>query len=147
MPLIARGATGRSPPNPTITERSMTPSHDDVDTTRRHAIHGLAAAGLAAAIPGAVAASQPADDAAVPGPDLEGLTRDQQAVVTAGMTRDEAEAWTAAAAAAGAFFALPELHPSDRQEVATAIHVLQNKLLARPTYRKYLETAKALHGG
>ena len=38
---------------------------------------------------------------------------------------------------------LPELHPTDRPEVATAIHVLQNKLLARPTYRKYLEEAKA----
>ena len=25
----------------------------------------------------------------------------------------------------------------DKQEIATAIHVIQNKLLSRPTYRKY----------
>jgi hypothetical protein len=31
----------------------------------------------------------------------------------------------------------------DDHEVAHAIHVIQNKLLGRPTYRKYLETAKA----
>ena len=40
------------------------------------------------------------------------------------------------------FFNLPELHPMDRQEVASAIHILQNKLLSRPTYRKYIEAAK-----
>jgi hypothetical protein len=30
----------------------------------------------------------------------------------------------------------------DKQEVATAIHVVQNKLLSRPTYRRYLESFK-----
>jgi hypothetical protein len=30
----------------------------------------------------------------------------------------------------------------DRQEIAAAIHVIQYKLLARPTYRRYLELAK-----
>jgi len=34
-------------------------------------------------------------------------------------------------------------HPMDDHEVAHAIHVIQHKLLARPTYRKYLEMAKA----
>mgnify|MGYP006905785522 CR=1 FL=1 len=59
------------------------------------------------------------------------------------MTEAEAECWTAIAAAAGKYFELPELHPMDRQEVATAIHVVQNKLLSRPTYRRYLELARA----
>ena len=60
----------------------------------------------------------------------------------AGMTEAEAECWSLAAKAAGAFFALPELHPMDKQEIAQAIHIVQNKLLSRPTYRKYLELAK-----
>ena len=60
----------------------------------------------------------------------------------AGMTEDEADCWEKIAEAAGAFFALPELHPLDKAEVATAVHVIQNKLLGRPTYRKYLEIAK-----
>ena len=71
------------------------------------------------------------------------LTPDQQFVIGAGLTRDEAECWKKTAEAAAAFFKLPNLHPMDRQEVASAIHVLQNKLLGRPTYRKYLELAKA----
>jgi hypothetical protein len=58
------------------------------------------------------------------------------------MTEAEADCWELAAKLAGAFFALPKLHPMDNQEVATAIHVIQNKLLSRPTYRKYLELAK-----
>ncbi len=70
---------------------------------------------------------------------------DRQAVLAAGMTEAEADCWAATADAAGKFFALPELHPMDRQEVATAIHVLQNKLLGRPVYRVYRETAKRLH--
>ena len=73
------------------------------------------------------------------------LTRDQQFVMEAGMTEAEARCWKLTAEAAGSFFALPELHPMDKQEVATAIHVLQNKLLGRPTYRKYLKLAKAAH--
>ena len=70
-------------------------------------------------------------------------TRDEGFVMEAGMTRAEAKAWKLIAEAAGAFFALPELHPMDKQEVASAVHIIQNKLLSRPTYRKYLELAKA----
>ncbi len=70
--------------------------------------------------------------------------KDTQAVMAAGMTAEEAKCWRLIAEAAGAFFELPELHPMDKTEVATAIHVVQNKLLARPVYRKYLEAAKAL---
>ena len=71
------------------------------------------------------------------------LTRDEKFVMEAGMTRKEAECWRLTAEAAGSFFKLPKLHPTDAAEVAQAIHVIQNKLLGRPTYRKYIELAKA----
>ena len=87
-----------------------------------------------------VAATSDANDANAASD--ESLTKDQEFVVAAGMTRDEAECWKKLAEAAGAFFKLPELHPMDKQEVASAIHIVQNKLLGRPTYRKYLELAK-----
>lgn len=103
--------------------------------TRREAMLGVAGV-LGGA--GAIEAAQ--DDAAKP------PRTDRDFVIAAGMTEAEADAWAAAAEAAGKFFALPELHPMDRQEVASAIHVLQNKLLSRPTYRKYLELAKAAAG-
>ncbi len=68
---------------------------------------------------------------------------DRDFVMEAGMTADEAECWELIAKAAGKFFELPVEHPMDKQEVASAIHIVQNKLLSRPTYRKYLEIAKA----
>lgn len=68
---------------------------------------------------------------------------DRDFVLDAGMTPEEADCWELAAQCAGKFFELPKMHPMDTQEVATAIHVIQNKLLSRPTYRKYLENAKA----
>lgn len=71
--------------------------------------------------------------------------KDREFVLKAGLTEKEADCWEKTAAAAGAFFDLPELHPMDDHEVASAIHVIQHKLLARPTYRKYLELAKAAH--
>jgi hypothetical protein len=64
-------------------------------------------------------------------------------VLSVGMTELEADCWELAGNLAGKFFALPQLHPMDKQEVATAIHVIQNKLLSRPTYRRYLESFKA----
>ena len=100
--------------------------------TRRTAI-----AGTVTALAATSAESQQKENPSEP------LSRDQQFVVEAGMTRAEAKCWKLTAEAAGAFFALPELHPMDKQEVASAIHILQNKLLGRPTYRKYLELAKA----
>jgi hypothetical protein len=69
--------------------------------------------------------------------------QDRDFVIAAGMTEKEADCWELIAKAAGAFFDLPEMHPMDKGEIATAIHIVQNKLLSRPTYRKYLETAKA----
>lgn len=58
-------------------------------------------------------------------------------VMKCGMTAEEADCWIAVADAAAKFFELEELHPMDDQEVAQAIHVIQNKLLSRPTYRRY----------
>ena len=92
---------------------------------------GLAAAGAAPAV-------EPQG-----GKDAKPKGTDRDAVLAAGMTADEADCWKLPAALAGKFFALPKMHPMDTQEVATAIHVIQNKLLSRPTYRRYLETLKA----
>lgn len=71
------------------------------------------------------------------------IKTDKECIMAAGLTEAEADCWEKIAAAAGAFFQLPQLHPEDNKEVAVAIHVVQNKLLGRPTYRKYLEVAKA----
>lgn len=64
---------------------------------------------------------------------------DRECVMEAGMTAAEADCWELIAKAAAKFFELPSLHPSEKQDVVNAIHVVQDKLLARPTYRKYLE--------
>ena len=48
-----------------------------------------------------------------------------------------------AAALAGQYFRLDVLHRSDRAQVVDAIHVVQNKLMSRPTYKKYLKLAGA----
>jgi hypothetical protein len=32
---------------------------------------------------------------------------------------------------------LPELHPSDRKDIADAVHILQDRLMLRPAYKKY----------
>ena len=58
-------------------------------------------------------------------------------VLAAGFTPDEAECWELVARASGKFFELPVLHELDAHEVSEAIHVIQNKLLSRPTYRIY----------
>ena len=74
--------------------------------------------------------------------DKEPQDRDRKNVMAAGMTAEEADCWKLAAQTAGAFFKLPELHPMDNHEIAQAIHIIQNKLLGRPTYRRYLELSK-----
>jgi hypothetical protein len=63
-------------------------------------------------------------------------------VMAVGFTQQEAECWEIAGSLAGKFFQLPKLHQMDDHEVAHAIHIVQNKLLARPAYRKYLELAQ-----
>lgn len=126
------------------------------DVTRREVMRMAAAAGLA--LVGASAAAQeeragqeraaqqdePADEKEADGYDG---AAERAIVMSAGMTEGEAKCWDYAARTAGAFFDLPEMHPMDKQEVAQAIHVIQNKLLSRPTYRTYLEKAKAAHSG
>lgn len=83
--------------------------------------------------------AQADDDKEKKQPDMDA---DRKFIMDAGLTADEAECWRLAAETAGKFFALPKLHPMDEHEIAHAIHVVQNKLLSRPTYRKYLEAAK-----
>ncbi len=108
------------------------------DLTRRDAIQRTAGAGLIAAlVPGQRDAAAQAKASDVP--DTE-----RGRMIAVGMTEDEADCWVIAAKLAGKFFDLPELHPMDKQEVATAIHVIQNKLLGRPSYRRYLGPAKAV---
>jgi hypothetical protein len=107
------------------------------DFTRRDALQRTAVAGLLAAV-------GPTEAVAAAGDEAGGVPKEERdRVIAVGMTEGEADCWMATAEAAGKFFALPELHPMDKQEVATAIHVIQNKLLGRPTYRRYLERAKA----
>lgn len=100
------------------------------DLTRR--------AALALAATGTTATFAPADDEKKAEPKT-----DRERVIAVGMTEAEADCWAAIADAAGKFFALPKIHVMDDHEVVHAVHVIQNKLLARPTYRKYLELAKA----
>src|SRR5262245_43997411 len=110
------------------------------DLTRRAALQ-LAAVGTAAALTGAAAA----DDKAKPGASddkAQPPMSDRERVLTCGLTEAEADCWELSAQAAGKFFELPKLHPMDDHEVAHAIHVIQHKLLSRPTYRKYLDLAK-----
>jgi len=71
---------------------------------------------------------------------------DRMAVKFAGFTDAEADCWKLLAQAAGKFFELPELHPMDKEEVANATHIIQDKLLSRPTYRQYVAEAKRLRG-
>src|SRR5262245_9046189 len=118
----------------------MTDGMDEV--TRRGLLAGAALVGGGVLL-GALAPTANAQEEEQPEPDMD---KDRGFVMDAGMTAEEADAWRLAGELAGAFFALPELHPMDKQEVATAIHVVQNKLLSRPTYRKYLESAKKAYG-
>ena len=72
----------------------------------------------------------------------DSIKSDKECIMEAGLTEAEADCWARTAEAAGKFFQLPVLHAEDAREVAAAVHVIQQKLLARPTYRKYLEIAK-----
>ena len=112
------------------------------DLTRRGALAVAAAAG--AAIWGAAYAS-PRDDKDKPKTAMTEKDRalDRERVLACGLTGAEAGCWEAVGLAAGKFFELPKLHSMDDHEVAHAIHVIQHKLLSRPTYRRYLELAKS----
>jgi hypothetical protein len=66
-------------------------------------------------------------------------------VIAVGFTADEAECWELIARAAAKFFELPVLGELDKHEIAEATHVFQQKLLARPAYRSYVDLTKRQH--
>lgn len=106
------------------------------DLTRRQVLKSMAAAGAST---GLLDVAQPQLTAVRSD---EEKKRDRQRVIACGMTEEEADCWEMVAEAAGMFFRLPKLHPSDEGEVVQAVHIIQNKLLSRPTYRKYVDLAK-----
>jgi len=107
------------------------------ELTRRNLLHCAAGAGLLATFTAETAKASE-------GPDDKSLKNDRDCVVAAGLTSDEADCWELTAKVAGKYFELPELHPMEKQEIASAIHIIQYRLLSRPTYRKYKETVKKL---
>lgn len=116
------------------------------DPNRRDALRTSAGAGLYAF---AAPAADPKGDVRaqpVPKAPKKPGERDRKAVIAAGMTEAEADCWAMAAELGGKLFDLPELHPLDKQEIANEIHVIQHRLLSRPTYRKYLEMHKEQAG-
>ncbi len=64
-------------------------------------------------------------------------------VMEAGMTEAEADCWDDASAFAGAYLRLTPMD-SDHEHIH-AIHVLQEKLMVRPTYRRYLAAKGGEH--
>jgi hypothetical protein len=108
------------------------------EMTRRGLIHGATSASLLALLaPGQAAAAGNV-------PDAEATKLDRQAIVAAGLTEAEADCWETTGKLAGMLFDLPQLHVMDRQEIADAIHIIQYRLLSRPTYRKYKDALKDL---
>jgi hypothetical protein len=107
------------------------------DFTRRDVLKSLAVAGGVASLPVEIN-SQAGQERS-----QDEKKIDRQRVIACGMTEAEADCWEIVGEAAGAFFRLPKLHPMDEQEVAQAIHIIQHKLLSRPTYRRYLELARS----
>jgi len=59
--------------------------------------------------------------------------------LAAGLTEQEAECWELAVTLASRLYCLPVLHETDWHDLVHAIHIIQNKLLARPAYRQYLQ--------
>ena len=63
--------------------------------------------------------------------------------IAAGLTEHEAACWAMSGELASMLLRLPELHADDSDELCTAIHVIQDKLLGRPAMQKMLEIRKA----
>src|SRR5262249_61875639 len=104
------------------------------ELTRRGAIRQTARSSVLATLVSATGANAAAEDpTSVP-------KEERARVISVGMTDGEADCWELAANLAGKFFALPPLHPMDKQEGATAIHLNQNQLPSRPTSRRYVES-------
>ncbi|WP_129840043.1 hypothetical protein [Streptomyces sp. RFCAC02] len=73
----------------------------------------------------------------------EAELRDRRRVLALGFTAAEADCWLLVARAGAAFFALPEVHPSETPDVVDAVHVVQRILMQRPAYRRYREMGEA----
>jgi hypothetical protein len=112
------------------------------DMTRRRVLLLAATATGAGALTPACANADQRDEQQTGYATNERWEIERERVLAPGFTDAEAECWELVARAAGSFFALPPLHPMDEQEVAQAIHVIQNKLMSRPTYGRYLEAAR-----
>jgi hypothetical protein len=111
------------------------------DVTRRAALKLAATAGVVLAA-GQVGSATAVDDKDKDKDKSKPDPTDRQRVIEAGLTEDEADVWELTAQLAGKFFKLPKLHVMDDHEITHAIHVLQYRLLSRPTYRRYLELSK-----
>ncbi|GAA4012245.1 hypothetical protein GCM10022247_38530 [Allokutzneria multivorans] len=99
---------------------------------RRAMLRSAAVAGTAATL-----SLVPATASAAPNRWTPEELKDRKRVLEAGFTEAEADCWLLVVRATAAFFALPELHPLAKPEVVTAVHVIQDKLMMRPAYRKY----------
>lgn len=66
---------------------------------------------------------------------------ERERALTVGLTEQEAGCWELAGTLVGRLYNLPTLHETDWHDLVHAIHSIQNKLLARPAYRKYLQLA------
>ena len=109
------------------------------EISRRQAV-GVAAAAGALAV--AIATEAPAAEAADEKPRAIDERAERQRALACGLTEAEADCWVLVGKAASKFFELPKLHPTDDHETMHALHALQNKLLSRPAYRRYLELTK-----
>ncbi|MFI9462190.1 hypothetical protein [Streptomyces xiamenensis] len=128
----------------------------------RRTLFGGAAAAAGASAVGAVAAAPaqatpvqtaatadatPPPAPAATGDWTEAELRDRSRVLRLGFTEQEADAWLLVARAGAAFFALPQIHPSDTPDVVDAIHVMQRILMQRPAYKQYRQWGEEEEGG
>lgn len=70
---------------------------------------------------------------------------DRKRVLACGFTEAEADCWIAVNAACEKCFNLPKLHVMDDHELAHAFHVLQYRLMMRPTFRQYQANLELEH--
>lgn len=119
---------------------------ETVGFNRRRAIALASLVGVQAVQPSCGSLVKGADGDASEGTSGGPLATDRDRVVAAGFTEAEADCWELAGRLAGCLLDLPDLHPMEDHEVAHAIHVIQNRLLARVTYRKYRELTRRAAG-
>jgi hypothetical protein len=109
--------------------------------TRRKALTAFASAAAIAGIKDQRLSAQSPDVSAA-NPLVTDWAAERARVMAVGFTADEAECWELIARAAAKFFELPVLGELDKHEIAEATHVFQQKLLARPVYRNYVDLTK-----